>query len=172
MDNMSFLLSSGVVVAIITGIFSVVVSLISSSRVSNLERQREAVNIKLSRLTRFQDAYTEICSIESPQSILSAAPHDRPVSSEETSELLQRCVQSCKKYDEVMKRLKPYFDETLYSEWMGHVSEHNSCMDSTREVIRTRGSASPDAITDSVIHLQRSCEDILSRQIRLLSDFS
>lgn len=168
MESIDFLLSGGVIAALVAGIFSTIVAMINARRVSKMEQERKRFKLNESRLTLFQEAYRQYWQIERPFTIFREVFRGDPVEQSTLQAQANRSEESCKAYFELMQSLKPYCDEDLFSKWLIKVKAHDAAVELGREKIRAYGSASSKDIIASNVDMEEACEEVLVEQIRRL----
>ncbi len=168
MENADFLLSGGVIAALIAGVFSIVGTIINTIRISKMEHERERFKLDESKLALFQEAYRRYWQIESPLAMLSEMSSRNMADGAVFQNRVNDCEKSCKAYFELVQSLKPYCDEDLYSEWLLKVEAHDAAVARGRTEIREHGSTPPEEIVAANLDLEEACEKVISEQIKRL----
>lgn len=163
---MDILLSSGVIVALITGISSIAVTLLNSRRVSKLEHEREQFQIEEANFALVKDAYEQFWCIDSPLSILNSFAKDGIVSEAGFKVAMKKCDMSCAKYFELMNRLSPYLDDDLLPKWQEAVEKYDDAIRHAAEVAQETGSSPTGDVIQAIFGMESACKEILNEQIK------
>lgn len=168
---MDIVLSSGVVVSLVAGIFSLVTVTMNARRVSRLEKDREQFRIHEMSLEMFRSAYSRFLEIKGPFDILRPI-QEGGVGSDLFQDLYKKSENAARSYVELMNSVKPYMDDDLYMEWVALLVAHDEAIKTNREEIAKRGSVDSEAIVSALLNMESGCEELLERQIKRLCNRS